>query len=368
MNEYVNRVVNLAFRVVPITSEEKKYVVDGYSETNRKELLRIAEKKKILPVVGKFLCALNLDNGEWKKYYLYFKERNVKVIEQVNEVFVQLHSRMIDHIAVYENFGALLYADTDIALYSSGDVDLFADISYKSQIVNAMEELGYMVTKDSAHERSIMTEFLKEGELVRINIGWIVLRRYSLPISVDTNQVVNWNQLVSYKDTEIRILSKEALLYLCLIRIAVHGYSRSPDVRLYIDIYNVSCLEPDWDIAMQWAKNDGVITKLSTAAYIANRLNGVDVPEKIKKLVKSDQYAKKILEIVYDEMNRTLKYDPSGINLLRMEAASDRRSLLGEILVMLFPPRKWLKEFYLADGEKEIKMYKNYYKRLLKMK
>lgn len=367
MNEYVNNVINMSFSSLPYKKSDIDYTINGYTNENKNELLKIAKKKKVLPVVGKFLCSINVDVEEWEKHYNFFKERNENVIRQVNEVFKQLHSKGINRIAVYENFGALLYSDTDIALYSSGDVDFYADVKDKKIIVEALEELGYVVTDDISHRRNLMTEFLKKDAVIRINIGWKVLRRYSLPINVETSNFINWNNLITYKDTEIRILPKDVLLYLCALRIAVHGYSRSPDVRLYIDITNVIKTNPNWDKAIEWAKKDKTYTKFSTVLYIANHLNGVKVPEKIISDVKNDKYAQKILKYVYNDEEGSLKYDPKGFDLLKLEAASDRRSFLGEVFVMLFPPMNWLREFYTNNGDGTFKIYKNYYKRLFRL-
>lgn len=366
MNEYVNNVINLSFRVVPITESEIDYMKSGYTEENKKELLHIARKKKVLPVVGKFMCSQDVDKEEWDKHYQHFLNRNRQVIDQIDELFAHFKSKGITRIAAYENFGALLISDTDIALYSSGDVDLFADIAFKRQIIDAMVELGYLPTKDINHKRNLMTEFLKEGAVIRVNVDWKVLRRYSLPVEVDTEEVVKWDSLVLYKDTNIKLLSKEALLYLCFIRIAIHGYSRSPDVRLYIDTYNVVCAKPDWNIVLEWAKRDKVLTKFVTVAYIANRLNGVEIPESVLVLAEQDKYVQRIIDIAYDEGKRSLKYDPSGLELLKLEAASDRNIVAKELLLIAFPPREWLKKFYLAEGEKPTRMYLNYYKRFLR--
>lgn len=364
-NEYVNSTINFAFRVKPLNDTEKKYIHDGYTEENKNELLKVAKKKKVLPVVAKLLIGMHIDELEWEKHYNFFFNRNCNVIKEVDAVFCHLAKHGITRIAAYENFGALLLSNTDLALYSSGDVDLYADLSYRDQIIVAMQELGYKVTDDSSHRRMLMTEFLKDGAIIRVNIDWRILRRHSLPISISTDEVVNWNETVKYRNTSIRILPKDSLLYLCLLRIAVHGYSRSPDVRLYIDVQNVVECAPDWKRASRWAKRDGVLTKFITVAYIANHLNGVNVPQDILMLVEQDKYAKRIIKLVYDQDNRTLRYDPTGYQLLKVEAASDQKSVFGEILTMLFPPKAWLAETYVENNQPN-KMYWNYYKRFIK--
>lgn len=365
MNDYTNKVINYAFRVTPLTEDEKSYVVDSYTSKNATDLKETLKKKKVRPVVGKMMVSLGVDEEYWKNEYDYFLNRNKAVISEIDRIFCELRKNGITRIIAYENFGALLSSGSDLALYSSGDVDLFAGVSYKDEITQIMQSLGYKPTLDFHDERKIMTEYLKEDGIIRVNIDWIILRRMMFPIKVSLDDVINWSQLRKYKTTNINLPSKEALLFLCLLRIAVHGFSRSPDVRLYIDIQNCVCVNPDWEKVIAWAKRDKVLTKVISVAYIAHYLNGVEVPEYVLELAENDKYAQQIISICYDTKNRTLKYDPAGMDLMRVEAASDNRSLTGELLAMFFPSKKWLKEFYEKDGDSYVRKYINYYKRLI---
>ena len=365
MNTYTNNIINYAFRVTPLTEEEKLYVINNYSLENAANLKETLTTKKVRPVVGKMMLGLGVDVEYWEKEYNFFLNRNKAVIEEIDRVFGELQKNGVSKIFAYENFGALLSSGTDVALYTSGDVDLYADIDQKDKIVEIMGTLGYKPTQDIYHERNIMTEFLKEGGVIRVNVDWIIIRRMMFPINVSLDGVLDWNILRLYGDTNIQIPSKEALLYLCLLRIAVHGFSRSPDVRLYIDIQNCACVNPDWDQMIKWAKRDNMLTKVVAVAYIAHHLNGVTVPESVLRMAEEDRFAQIIIEKCYDSKNRTLRYDPAGMELFRVEAASDNRSLAGEIFAMLFPPKKWLEAFYQKDGDACYKKYVNYYKRMI---
>lgn len=365
MNEYTNKVINFAFRVIHLTEDEKSFVRNNYTPDNATDLKVTLKTKKVRPVVGKMMVSLGVDEVYWKSEYVFFLNRNQAVVKEIDNVFNALRQKGITKIFAYENFGALLSSGTDLALYSSGDVDLFADVSQKASIVEVMTSLGYQPTRDVYNVRNIMTEFLKEDGVIRVNIDWIILRRMMFPISISLGEIVDWNNTRQYDNTNILLPSKEALLYLCLLRIAVHGFSRSPDVRLYIDIQNSVCVNPDWNQVIAWAKRDNVLTKVVSVAYIAHYLNGVAVPEYVLELAENDKYAKQIINICYDANNRTLKYDPAGMALMRVEAASDNRSLPGEFLAMLFPSKKWLKEFYQKPGDGCASKYINYYKRLI---
>lgn len=365
MNEYVNRTINYAFRVKPLTEEAKQFIADGYTTDNKEELIRIATKKKVLPVVGKMMTGLGLNRDLWENHYRYFKDRNTRVTELLADVFSAFQANGITRICAFENYGAMLSAGTDIALYSSGDVDLYAQVDQKEEIIRVMETFGYKPTMDEINKRNIMTEFLKKEGIIRINVAWKPLRRFSLPFKARTEKYFRWDEMGYYQNTAIRLPSHETLLYLCFLRIAVHGYSRSPDIRLYIDTFNASCHHPDWDRVVGWAKNDGVYTKFAVVASIAHDLIGLDVPQKVLRFAEDDKYSRRILSLTYDFERHTLKYDPAGISLLKVEAASDNKSVVGEALSMLFPPKAWIKEYYQDKGENTVTAYKRYYKRLL---
>lgn len=365
MNSFSNKVINFAFRVQPLTEEERDYAISGYTLENSTDLKDTLKVKKVRPVVGKMMMGLGIDTDYWQEEYNHFKKRNELVIAEVDRIFDALHQNGIMHAFAYENFGALLSSETDTALYSSGDVDLFADVCMKPQITEVMSSLGYLPTRDIYDERNIMTEYLKEDGIIRINFDWIILRRMMFPIDVSLDGVINWNSLRTYRNTNIKLPSIEALLYLCLLRIAVHGFSRSPDARLYIDVQNAVCTNPNWDTVLNWAKRDGVLTKIVVVATIAHKLNGVSVPETILSMANENAYAQRIMKICYDDATRSLRYDPSGLELMKVEAASDDRSVVSQVMHLLFPSNKFLKMFYEKEGDPFLIKYINYYKHLI---
>lgn len=349
----------------PLSAREAEYIKDNYTEENRKQLIQTAKKKKVLPVVGKMMVSLQLDKVYWEKHYLFFKDRNLAVTQLMDKVFAAFEAAGVRRICAYENYGAMLAAGTDIALYSSGDVDLFADITQKTGIEQVLADYRYYPVCDDNNEKGIATEYLKEDGLIRINVAWKPLVRHSLPLKVNATGRFDWERMGYYQDTAIRVPGPETLLYLCFLRIAVHGYSRSPDIRLYIDTYNATYNQPDWETVMKWAEEDGVTTKFVTVAAIAHDLIGIDVPEFVLEQAKKDPDCRKILAIAYDFENHTLRYDPSGFQLIKLEAASDNCSVARLLLRMLFPPSGWLTEYYLTPGEKNFRKYINYYKHLL---
>lgn len=365
MNLYVDKLINMAFYTKPLSQAQEDFILAGYTPENAQELIRVATKKKVLPVVGKLMSRLGVDAQFWEEQYRFFEKRNQEITRLMAEVFQAFTEAGVTRICAFENYGAMLAADTDIALNSSGDVDLYAQPDQKEQIVQVLAGFGYKPAGNVADQRNIMTEFTAPDAIVCINVAWKPLRRYALPMKADTARYFDWENMGFYKDTAIRLPSLETFLYLCFLRVAVHGYSRSPDIRLYIDTYNATRNDPNWETVMGWAKADGMTTKIVTVAAIAQDLIGIDVPDFVLEQAKCDPDCQKILDIAYDFENHTLRYDPSGLQLIRLEAASDNLSVAALLLQMLFPSSDWLSEYYLTPGEKAFKKYINYYKHLL---
>ena len=365
MNRYVETTINLAFSALPLTPDQTEFIRAGYCPETARELLEVATKKKVLPVVGKLLYHLDLDQPLWEEKYRHFQSRNREITQLVDQVFQAFDRAGIHRICAFENYGAMLAADADIALYSSGDVDLYAEPDQKDRIIHVLDSFGYQPAGDEADRRNIMTEFIRQDGIIRINVAWKPLRRMLLPIKADTAKYFHWETMGFYKNTAIRLPSADTLLYLCFLRIAVHGYSRSPDIRLYIDTYNATHNNPDWERVLNWAKADGMTTKFVTVAAIAQDLIGIPVPEFVLEQAQKDRHCQQILAITYDFQNHTLRYDPSGLQLVKLEAASDNCSVAKLLLRLLFPPSRWLTESYLAPGEKNFRKYINYYKHLL---
>ena len=245
MNRYVDETIKLAFSAKTLTAEQIRFIKEGYSAENAKELLRVATKKKVLPVVGKLLGGIDVDAIVWEEKYQQFKLRNQQITRLMAEIFQAFEQAGVQRICVFENYGAMLAAGTDIGLYASGDVDLYALPEQKDDIIRVLAGFGYMPAGDELDRRCIMTEFIRQDGIIRINVAWKPLRRFSLPVRVNTAKYFDWERMGYYQDTAIRVPGPETLLYLCFLRIAVHGYSRSPDIRLYIDTYNATYNQPD---------------------------------------------------------------------------------------------------------------------------
>ena len=149
MTDACYRIIHNAFsRAIPIemTAEESRAL---YSEEVKTEILELCKTKKYTPVIADYLCQLGVDVDFWKEQYTFFQTRNIKIRDFVVCLFQDFHQSGVKSIFVYENFGALLKSDTDIALYASGDVDLCANESEMPVITEVLNKNGFKLNKNS---------------------------------------------------------------------------------------------------------------------------------------------------------------------------------------------------------------------------
>ncbi len=366
------KIIRNAFCRAAIDTIDSSEVKASYSAAVRDEIMEICKTKKYTPVVADYLMRLDIDYDFWKQQYDFFHQRNEKILGFVKSVFDDFDAKNIKTPFVYENFGALLESDTDIALYASGDVDLCADIKEYKAIIDVMKQHGFVLHDTNVKFYKLFRVCFagKIGDMdYRVNVMFTPLVRYKLPICIDCKRILNPENFSFYKDTKIRIPSCEVLLYLNMLRTSVHGYVRSPDIRLYIDIYNGSVSKPDWDSILAMAQKDSTVNRIGVVSYIAGDMFFTEIPQFLLDLRHNPKTKiNDILEIVYDSKNKCLKEKLSRKEHMKLEFYSDGRSLLGGIIKMIFPDNNWLKEYYCYDGEFIVKGYCRYLKYLIRGK
>ncbi len=343
----------------------KKSTVENYSEKVKNEIIELSKQKKYLPFVAKHMLNLGIDTDFWQEQYDFYKERNRAVIEFVTELFDSFYKEDIKSIFVYENFGGLLISGCDTALFSSGDVDMCADKNEFEKIDRVFKNYGFELKKQSEKSHNIFRVGYKGkiGDMdYRFNVMFKPLVRYRMPVGV-CEDIISEKNMRFYNDTHIRIPTKEVLLYLNIMRISVHGYVRSPDIRLYVDVYNCSIGQVDWQQVVSWAKKDKNLTRVIAVAYVANCLFGTSVPEWLLDM-KNDKKlkAEPLIHIICDEDLRCLKCSPGRMDRQLTEFYSDSYSFVGGVLHTFFPDKKWLMEYYGKAGKGLLYGYWRYLK------
>ncbi len=326
-----------------------------YSESGKSVLYEYAKERKILPFVATLLTELYIDQAFWSEIVLQYAERNSIVLEQLDKAFSEIEKLGVRKIFLSENFGALLSTDGNIARFASGDVDIYADITEKSKITSAFKNLGYEVTERYAGRKLTTTMFrntsvLPEGFMFDIN--WEPLSRLKLPCLINADDFIDWSALRKYKHTNIVLPPPEALLYICLLHISIHSFSRAPDIRLYEDIANCSNTDPDWEAVLNFAQSDRTLIRTLTATKLASLLLDVSLPPSVELAIqKRSRSVSRILKLVYNAENNFLTVPSGRVELVKIEAFCDDKSVRNGIKNIIFPDLEWLMETYSNPEE-----------------
>lgn len=348
----LNNFYSLLIRGQGLDQKEQQHLKNVYDEYGRERLYKMAESKKILPFAARTFAEYGYDTEFWQNILETYRERNRKILRCLNEVYKRLRQAGVRKMFVSENFGALLSVGEDIALFASGDVDNYADPAEKEKIYKAFENLGYTRKERYSGQHQIAAEFFPPPEVdipekFYISVDFYPLARLKLPCFIEADKFVSWDKITEYKDTGIMLPPPNALMYICMLHISLHSFSRAPDIRLYIDMLNMSKTQIDYDIIQQWCERDHTSARASTAAELSNMLMKTDFPDNITQLSKRRTQIEKI---VFDFKKNDLIYEPGRLKVLLIEMLCNDNGNLSGFIDILFPDRLWMKRVYGSCG------------------
>jgi hypothetical protein len=195
----------------------------------------------------------------------------------------------------------------------------------------------------------ISTSFVNRQTLPEgfyFGIGWYPTARLKIPFLNYREEAVDWNNTRFFRNSHIRLPDKESLLYICMLHISVHNFSRQPDIRLYIDIQNsIAGGDIDWDKLIRWARRDGYTNRIATVAYLAKQLIGCEIPNKVIHLCDGKNHDK-LLAFVYNKEKNILVAKPRAIDSLKVEMYANDKNAITGMLEIVFPSVTWLKMTY----------------------
>lgn len=336
-----------------IASEEKESIIDVYHSMGRDAFYEAAKKKKVLPFVACTMVRIDVDTTFWNGIAEEFRQRNLVILKVLDEAYGALQRNGVRKMFVSENFGALLSANQDIALFASGDVDNYADPCEKEKIYRAFEEIGYQRKERYSGKHQIAAEFFPPDNIAGlpekfyISVDFYPLARLKLPCFIRADEFVAWDELTTYQDTSVVLPPPTALMYICLLHISLHSFSRAPDIRLYIDLLNMARLQVNYMEIEKWCRRDAVCTRAAVSADICNRMLKTSIPDSIVGL--SDRRYRVMKKVYLPEQN-DLKYEPKRFQVLAIELACDDKSDLHGLLMILFPDSFWMAETYGSSG------------------
>lgn len=332
-----------------LTQDELRGLKRIAQELGEETLLERAKKAKMLPFLAKLMLALEIEPQTWQPVYGRYAERNRRIIGELDRVYAALRAAGCRKLFVSENFGAMLAADGDPALFASGDVDNYVDAEEYPAVKRTMTSLGYRCEERFAGGLFLSATFehperLPEGFALGFEV--FPLSRLTQPCAVRTDDFTDWTKLRAYRDTAILLPPREALLYICLLHISLHSFCRAPAIRLYRDIVNAAngLTEEEWACVAAQAKKDHTERRLYAAAYLSNRIAGTRLP------VAAQPDLRRLLKLVYDERNGVLLPEPTRMRVMRIELACHDRSAAAGCKEMLLPDKSWRDRVYGSSG------------------
>ncbi|NQV51350.1 MAG: nucleotidyltransferase family protein [Candidatus Marinimicrobia bacterium] len=355
---YLKYISRLSMKTSKLTDLEIESVRGGYAKLKFDEIHEFGSTEKILPFIAHLLVRAGVEIPRWEVIRSQYEERNLEILGFLEDAFAKFDQYGIKRIFVYENFGALLKSGQEIACFASGDIDLYADYSEKEDISSALQDCGFMPKASTTVRTVYHSPTVLDGEGFRLNVMWQPLSRKKLPFPLDLDKCIEWDSLDTYKDTHIKIPSLDALLYLCLLHISVHGYHRSPDMRLYTDVERLAVMNPDWDKIAAFARHDKTEVRTATAALLTKML--LDIPLSDSWI---DQYRSKYTQInrlvdrVYDMKCNYLAEEPFGLKVLVIEVFSADKHWISALFDLILPPQRWVRDYYLQGEGMLFKAY-----------
>lgn len=342
----------LLIRGMNLSTDEMTEISRFYEELGRDAVYAQMQKKKILPFAASAFVHCGLDLDFWQEVLEQYRKRNWAILCCLDQAYEELDRQGVRKMFVTENFGALLMADNDLAMFASGDVDNHADPSEKEKIYRAFEVLGYTRKERFSGKHQIAAEFFPpttEGlpEKFYISVDFYPLARLKLPCFIRSNDFVDWDKLSCYANTSVKLPPADALMYICMLHISLHSFSRAPDIRLYIDLLNMSRTLVDFEKLVKWCERDCTCTRVAAAAHLANLLMGTRLPDKLVNLSKRRH---KLIRLVFDDKKNDLRYEPKGLKVLWIELRCNDRGCICGLSEILFPNRDWMKQVYGSTG------------------
>lgn len=341
------KIYRAAYQHAELTDDQIQDIVALYRRDGKEAIFKAAKVKKLIPAVSALFCKIGLDLDYWNPIVNSYRERNSRVIKCLDEMYRLLAANGIENIVVVENFGALLSSAQDVAMFGSGDVDEYALPEEREKIYLVLKKNGYRIGEVKSGNLIVSSNIRKDTfpDGFYFGINWDVTNRVNLPSFTANGDFIGWDRCRYYKKTAIRLPSPEGQMYVCLMHIAVHGFCKAPDIRLYYDIANAAECKVDWNLILKWAERDGNSVKIAIAAYLAYKLLNVDIPD-IVFSVKNKKQFQRLLRVVYDSKWEKLYDFPSKWKCLLIDIYSDDCGALAGLKNILFPNKDWVKGRY----------------------
>ena len=324
-----------------LTVEEKNNIKSFYADQGFDKVKTAITDNQIVPFSAHIFMTLDCDQEYWHKVHSSFIERNKKIISLLDSVFTKMREYECKSLTLTENFAVVLSSNSCIGCFSSGDVDLSADINDMNKIVSGLDDLGFYSKQQpkSIGEYSGQSMQFYNGAAIDngfwINVIWKpVTRAFLIQDKYETRLANDRLAAKLVPNTQIRVLNDTSLMYFCALHIAAgHYYTLTPGLRLYVDIDRLArgC-NIDWDDILKWTEEDVAGIRIAVVMYLSCKVFKTPIPKKVyEKALKNNRNAN-FIRYLYNPETNQIQAKSSKLRRLYVELASDDKSLIRALM------------------------------------
>lgn len=326
-----------------------------YDKLGRKAIMDLAVKEKIVPFVAYAMSKTNIEKSFWQKKYNYFRDRNTKIVKLLDAIFKEMKNKNIP-IFLYENFGSLLLSGENIGLFCSGDVDLCSSLEYKEEVIKIFSSFDYFPKIRKYETLNVWNEFCSSNKNndMWINVQWTPLAEKVFPVAPEINSEFFFKNIVDINNSNIQVLSKTYLLFLCLLHTSVHKYTCSPGMKLNVDIDRLVILgKINWEKIINLAIKYNVKRRIALSLMLAYDFLNTSIPEKVISELGGDQSLTKMIYkyLVGDSFLSNEKNIFNRCRTFYLAVVLHDSGILTGFFRVFFPDSKWLVKIYDKTGE-----------------
>lgn len=320
-----------------LTQKERNQIIQYYNSKNKLEIFEALKSNKIIPFGAYILSQLDCDRDYWQPKYDFFFERNLKIKDLLDLIFKKLDAFACKSIALTENFGVLLSTNSNIGCFSSGDIDLSANIFERDKIIECLNHFGFyskdklnVIGEYSGQSMQFFNKnFLDEG--FWINVIWKpVTRAFLVQDNYESRLDKERINFKLVENTRIRVLNDTALMYFCCLHISAgHYFTLTPGLRLYYDIDRLASHgDINWNNLKLWESEDKAGLRISFVLILSKKILNSKIPIDIFESPLNKLRNRKFLNYLFDGNNFTIQSESSLLRRLFVELRSDDKNII----------------------------------------
>jgi len=324
-----------------LSEEERVILVECYMHYGRDFFDTNMSNNKIIPFAAHVLIDLECDVDFWREKHNFYIKRNQAIKDLLESIFATMSDFQCESVTLTENFAVLLATDNCIGCFSSGDVDLSADISERDKIVDWFRSFNFLsndppqsIGEYSGQSMQFFNPDLIDGGFW-INVIWkpvtrafLVQDKYDVRLSKDRLLARTLGK------SNIRILDDTSLLYFCALHISAgHYFTLTPGLRLFVDIDRLArSPRIDWDNIVKWELEDKAGIRISMMMYLVAKVFNTPIPEKVYSKALQNRRNRQLARYLLNRNANEIQSNSSRLRRLYIELASDDKNLVTNFL------------------------------------